>query len=173
MFICGRRSFIRDEDREKNESSHLTPKRSKNTRTNPYAERGLDKFHTLLAHLEGEKQKIYNQIGAEEVSFVRFVYSDSFKNVRPIVVRGKNNNSHLKFGPNNSTTSRDEEICGDEREEKGEKMMMCKRWNIGSLCFGVMMVLVFVAIHGRSFAILCTTFVWYLVPLIFGRRNVI
>ncbi|KAG6425128.1 hypothetical protein SASPL_115553 [Salvia splendens] len=85
---------------------------------------------TLLAHLEGEKKRIYNQIGAEEVSFVRFVYSDSFKNVRPIVVRGKNNNnSHLEFGPNNSTTtSRDEEEICDEREEKGEKMMMmCKR----------------------------------------------
>ncbi|KAG6422055.1 hypothetical protein SASPL_118617 [Salvia splendens] len=176
MFICGRRSFIRDEDRDKNESPHSTPKRSKNTRRNPYAERGLDRFHTLLAHLEGEKQKIYNQIGAEEVSFVRFVYSDSFKNVRPVVVRAKNNNnSHLEFGPiNNSTTSsRDEEICDEREEEKGEKMMMCKRWNIGSLCFGVMMVLVFVAFRGRSFAILCTTFVWYLVPLIFGRRNVI
>ncbi|KAL1564736.1 hypothetical protein AAHA92_07041 [Salvia divinorum] len=152
MFICGRRSFRRDEDTDKNGSSHLIPKRSKITRRNPYAERGLDRFHALLAHLEGEKQKIYNQIGAEEVSFVRFVYSDSFKNVRPIVLRAKNNNSssQLELASNNSTTSRDEGIC-DKREEKGQKVTMCKRWNIGSLCFGVIMVLVFVAIHGRFF----------------------
>ncbi|XP_057774860.1 uncharacterized protein LOC130993839 [Salvia miltiorrhiza] len=156
MFICGRRSLSRQSTWKR---SRLIGKDSR--KRNPYAEGGLDKFHKLLGDVEEEKQQIYRQIGAENISFVRFIYSDSFKHVRPIVVRVKNN---LKLGPSNNS---DEEI-GDETEEE-EVVMMKMRWHESSwLCIGVMivLVLVLVAIYGRSFAILCATVMWYLFPLI-------
>lgn len=191
MFIFGSRCCGHE---DKNITPNSPPKRSKkgkilrrligkdSSKKNPYAEVGLDKFYALLADLEDKKQKIYSQIGVEEISFVRFVFSDDSEQVRPIIVRVKNNDSDNKnvLACNHADVEMDgiKEI-GNEWQEKGTAeeavMKTQRRWkgrlrrsyycNIGVV---VVLILVFLTIFGRSFAILCTTIAWYLVPRIVG-----
>ncbi|XP_050227936.1 uncharacterized protein LOC126677391 [Mercurialis annua] len=97
-FICG--SFnnqeLAEDDRDSLSSSNgspcTTPRKSRKASykdsKNPYSTRGLDKFSALLAELEEKRQKIYSQVGSEDISFVRFVYSSS-NDVVPIVVKMK------------------------------------------------------------------------------------
>lgn len=184
MFICGRKSFS-NKERDKDgsyTSPHSTPKRSKNSKSrsklkgnvsqkkNPYAERGLDEFYKLLADIEEKKQKIYSQIGVEEISFIRFVYSDSSEHIRPIVVRVKNKNSDaLSSNHVEKAETQPEGEVDDQNEENGtseeKKKDAMKKFNRRYYCFSVMVVfvLLFLAIYGRSFAILCATIMWYVV----------
>ncbi|KAG6434737.1 hypothetical protein SASPL_106379 [Salvia splendens] len=158
---------------------------------NPYADRGLDKFYALLADLDDKKQKIYTQKGSEHISFVRFVYDNDSDSVKPIVIKVKDR-SPLKSAKN-FTDQRSFKSSNDasppppspEPEAKIEKTMKKKRslrckGNLKledlkrpQLFFPVMVVLilVFLAIYGRSFAILCTSIVWYLAPTIAGGSS--
>lgn len=179
MIICGRKSSS-DEEEDKNGSyttARSTPKRSKNSKLNgkeskkgnPYAEGGLDKFYKLLADVEEKKQKIYSQIGAEKISLIRFVYSDSFKHVRPIVVRVKNSNSNaLTTSSSVETLLLDERVDDDWNIEENrtlEKKKKCLNRSCYSFCVMVVLVLLFLAIYGRFFAIICATIMWYLVSV--------
>ncbi|KAG8377543.1 hypothetical protein BUALT_Bualt08G0044100 [Buddleja alternifolia] len=207
MFICGSGSFNHEDDQtnEGYNSPCRTPKRSKrttsfcrllgkdNTNKNPYANRGLDKFYALLADLDDKKQKIYTQKGSEDISFVRFVYTNGSDHAKPIVVKVKEKKGEKVVSPNlikqstmnnhesDKITQSTEEVPKAEvvEEIKGTKKKYSLRCN-GSFkmenlkrpyfYFPVMVVLIllFLVIHGRSFAILCTSIGWYLVPSIVG-----
>lgn len=206
MYICGSRSFGEDKNGSYI-SPCLTSKRSKRSKSfskftgkdkNPYADRGLDKFFALLADLDEKKQKIYRQMGSEDISFVQFVYSNDSEHVKPIVVKvkNKNNKNSIKHLPNSTITTNSVAAAADAsdknldeipekreivtpQQQKEELVKRDQRWN-GSFrlvklmhpyyCFPLILVLIllFLAIYGRSFAIFCTSISYYLVPSIVG-----
>lgn len=86
-FVCGT-SFDHEDDPLLSSSSPRKSKRKDNN--NPYSTRGLDKFSALLADLDEKRQKIYSQMRPHDISFVRFMYSNSTDDVVPIVVKVKN-----------------------------------------------------------------------------------
>ncbi|XP_023770923.1 uncharacterized protein LOC111919580 [Lactuca sativa] len=166
-------------------------RRSKNP-TNPYADRGLDKFEALLADLAHKRQEILTQKGSEDVSMVKFVYR-SPDEVKPIVVKlgGKSkqdNTSSLESTPEREHQKVDASVKGhndgNESEEgkivktlfgDPKKKIMFDPWlrKLGhgwkpSYYFPLFLILILVLLMftGRSFAILCTSLGWYLVPII-------
>lgn len=183
-FICGSFHHQDDDDMEIF-SPCSTPKRSKRTRSsnknNPYSDRGLDKFSALLADLEDKKQKIYSQIAPDDISFVRFVYSNS-NDAKPIIVKLKDKKSspmNLE-SPKKQRTPEIYEDCQEgkaEPEEKrgikrsGSNWSTLMKWqNLRRpkfyLPMTIILILIFLAIYGRSFAIMCTSIGWYLIPII-------
>ncbi|KAK4428690.1 hypothetical protein Salat_1168800 [Sesamum alatum] len=219
MFICGSGSFGHEDNEELYGSPSPTPKRSKRTTSfckiigkdssnkNPYADRGLDKFYALLADLDDKKQKIYTQRGSEDISFVRFVYTNDSDQVKPIIVKVKekkqeksspnNNSMMIKHSHNNNTATMNQaavdhaadqdKVAADQglskEESGGEKTRKKKRCLRCNASFNlrlhpwyyfpvvVVLILLFLAINGRSFAILCTSIGWYLVPSISGGTS--
>ncbi|KAK3029781.1 hypothetical protein RJ639_038223 [Escallonia herrerae] len=202
-FICG--SFHHpeeDEDLEPWTSPTSTPKRSRRSSLcrskdskNPYSDRGLDKFSALLADLDDKRQKIYTQKGSEEISFVRFAYSNS-NDCKPIVVKSRDkkhekpNLDIAKDKPSKGSSPVHETLAVSERElpqveAKAEPDQKAQRsisfaWkmNLGNwrrpsyyLPVIVILILLFLAMFGRSFAILCTSLGWYLVPTFKGTST--
>ncbi|VFQ99060.1 unnamed protein product [Cuscuta campestris] len=186
------------------DSQSSSPKRSKkgNNKSNPYAGRGLDKFSALLAQIESQKRKIYNQVGPDEISIVRFVFSSDSKNdvVKPIVVKLKAANNNIKNRENRTASltrssgaqSPDEDRSSDgdaggrtaaAAKEGGKEKLITKsvswkkmKWEELRkprfyLPFTVLMILVFLAIYGRAFAILCTSIGWYAIPAAGGSSG--
>nr|XP_043618549.1 uncharacterized protein LOC122590287 [Erigeron canadensis] len=160
--------------------------RSTKTTTNPYSNRGLDKFEALLAELDLKRQNIFIQKGSEDVSMVKFIY-ESKNEVKPIIVRLRDQRKHDYSSSTDSVT--DFEYHKDvgfvkEIEEALEtkpsideciKKIRFDEWNrkIGewwkpsySLPLFVIIILVLLLFFGRSFAILCTSIGWYMVPII-------
>ncbi|KAH6796139.1 hypothetical protein C2S51_037125 [Perilla frutescens var. frutescens] len=209
MFICGSGSLSNHDeaDNEAYVSPCSTPKRSRRSSSfcrimgkdsgnkNPYSDRGLDKFYALLADLDDKKQKIYTQKGSEDISFVRFVYTNDSDNVKPIVVKVKERNSQKTAGKSlidqrsfKSTADHDigaaatpasaaaEEEARTEKTMKKRRSLKCKgsfkledlRHPHFFIPVMVVLILLFLAIYGRSFAILCTSIGWYLAPTIGG-----
>lgn len=155
-------------------SRKLCSCRSKDSK-NPYADRGLDKFTALLADLDVKRQKIYTQKGSENISFIRFAYSNS-NDCKPIVVKVRNKQM------SRTTTNVDQE-SGDKnpidspinKKEDRKKIgstcdMKVEDWRWPSYYLPVIMILILLvlAFFGRSFAILCTSIGWYLVPTVKG-----
>lgn len=161
---------------------------------NPYSSRGLDKFSALLADLEEKRRKIYAETGAhEDLSLVRFVYKNSNDCV-PIVIKLKDNkddkpkaeqvkehNKHAteevpkdKLPTETSTAVKEDDK--QSRSASGKRKTYKKsfswnltkmvRWNRPSFYLPVFVVLIllFLAVFGRSVAILCTSIGWYMVP---------
>lgn len=155
---------------------------------NPYADRGLDKFYALLADLDSKKQKIYTQKGSEDISFVRFVYANDSDSVKPIVVKVKERNPiksakilteqpSFKSDRDGGATAAEVEPPRSEKTMKKRRSLRCKGSNFKledlkhpHFYFPVVVVLIllFLAIYGRSFAILCTSIGWYLAPSVAG-----
>ncbi|XP_044475057.1 uncharacterized protein LOC123202974 [Mangifera indica] len=162
---------------------------------NPYSNRGLDKFSALLAELEEKKQKIYSQKGSEDISLVRFVYKD-MDNCVPIVVK-KKKEKNKSGGDNNATplqheseTRLDDKFLVDQSKDEGKlsrsvsdnKLVTKKKsfsWNEIKLNHwrrpsyylpaAVILILLSLLFFGRSFAILCTSIGWYIVPILQGE----
>ncbi|MCD7459769.1 hypothetical protein HAX54_041932 [Datura stramonium] len=200
--ICG--NFHHQEDQHvdmDNLSPCSTPKRSKrisnsrtkNSRHNPYADRGLDKFSALLANLDDQKQKIYDKMGSDDISFVRFVFSDNSNSIKPIVIKLKDRNQTL------SSDSDDDKLMikiknsefvdkktvqevlnisasevDQERKAKSNRRRKVFR-NLKVANFkkptyymplAIILILVFLAVYGRCFAILCVSIGWYIIPTI-------
>ena len=208
--VCGSFSGQEDEDDiDELLGPCSTPKRSRKTSyssrsrdsKNPYANRGLEKFSAVLAELEDKKQKIYTQKGSEDISFVRFVYSNS-NNWKPIVVKARdrkqgNGNNHVgnvkekQMSRMKSLPSEDKhaietstfvkEVRQQQKEESSQRPAKKSiRWslklkNLRRPCWymPVMMalILLLLVMYGRSFAILCTSLGWYLVPMIKQRSS--
>lgn len=190
-FVCG--SFNHQEQDMDQWSPPSTPRRSSKKNMgcktkdskNPYADRGLDKFTALLADLDNRRQKIYTQNGAEEISFVRFVYTEP-NDCKPIIVKVKDNKKQDKaaLDVSKAHTSKVQHKSsvrevGESKIESNEKTRkwMSFKWNMKSVDWRrpsyylpvfVIFILLFLAIFGRSFAILCTSIGWYLVPTING-----
>ncbi|KAI3821368.1 hypothetical protein L1987_08934 [Smallanthus sonchifolius] len=206
-FICG--SGIQEEDnfedlcmlpstpqRKITRRRHSFGSRSNKDSKNPYSNRGLDKFEALLADLDGKRQKIYTQKGSEDISLVRFVYTNS-NDVRPIVVKMKDQRKQEKdqkhkLEDTNSKTSglgsspeHPIVVKGDHTVVQLAKPPIVSKKSVGfdqlvrklgdwwrpwySLPLFVILILVFLVFFGRSFAILCTSIGWYLVPAINSR----
>lgn len=196
-FICG--TFHQEEEEEDDQSMSSsacsTPKKSRRNvfsknKDNPYSTRGLDKFSALLADLEEKRQKIYEQTGAQDKSFVRFVYKNSNDCV-PIVIKLKDKKDEKKT---KIEDVKEEEVPMDKfptetcnmevKEEKRSKLASEKyknnkrsfSWNNSKLGrwkwdrpsyylpVVVILILLFLVLFGRSVAILCTCIVWYMVP---------
>ncbi|CAA2993167.1 Hypothetical predicted protein [Olea europaea subsp. europaea] len=202
MFICGSRSFNQVEDDL--ETPCYTPKRSKkgrrffrNKSKNPYAGRGLDKFYALLADLDERRQKIYTQNGSEDISFVRFAYSNS-NDIKPIVVKvkekkqEKTNISDVKIQQNLSETQSDKptieilkasNAAGTDTDQVSEprrkhKCLACRNFKWRKLRkpyyyipMIIILILILLLLQGRSFAILCTSIGWYLIPTTKGESS--
>ncbi|CAK9155433.1 unnamed protein product [Ilex paraguariensis] len=162
---------------------------------NPYANRGLDKFSELLAELEDKRQKIYTQKGSEKISFVRFVYSNS-NDIKPIVVKLKDrkqekpkdqNLNNVSEAPEKIQVESSEAVSESQqqppRKQSEEKIKKKKKftWNIMKmkdlrrpsyyLPVVIIFILLILAVFGRSFAILCTSIGWYLVPTVHGAGS--
>ncbi|KAK1433414.1 hypothetical protein QVD17_10324 [Tagetes erecta] len=157
-------------------------RRDKNT-TNPYSDRGLDKFEALLADLDKQRQKIFTQKGSEDVSMVKFIYK-SQNEIQPIVVKLRDQRKQS----NNIVDHHDKVIDFKEPEETNTKPIsldrkpdekkvcdvdQCKRKLFAELWkpsyylpLFVMLILVLLMFSGRSFAILCTSIGWYMVPIV-------
>ncbi|KAK9271066.1 hypothetical protein L1049_026655 [Liquidambar formosana] len=203
-FFCG--TFHQEEDDEPWSSPSSTPRRSRKNSfckhkdsKNPYSTRGLDKFSALLSDLEEKRQQIYSQTGAQDISFVRFVYSNS-NDCTPIVVKLKDkkqektnlagdtkdkpitHNSEAaldKYPIESSAGSKDVKLARMESDKKTMKKRLS--WNIMKLDrlwrpsyylpAAIILILVLLAVFGRSVAILCTSLGWYLVPTIKARSE--
>ncbi|KAI3726611.1 hypothetical protein L1987_66409 [Smallanthus sonchifolius] len=155
-------------------------RRKDKTATNPYSDRGIDKFEALLADLDKKRQKILTQKGAEDVSMVKFIYRGS-NEAQPIVVklRKYDNISSLSTRESDHQTDvafnePEEVITKPSVDEPDENIRFdqCKRKFAGwwkpsyYLPLFVMLILVLLMFSGRSFTILCTSVGWYLVPII-------
>ncbi|XP_021889640.1 uncharacterized protein LOC110808450 [Carica papaya] len=211
--ICGVSNL--PEDHQDDEHDHQswsspgsTPRKSRtknnfcskrHKKNNPYAMRGLDKFSALLTELEQKKQKIYSQADSDDISFVRFVYSNSNECV-PMVIRVKKKEKEIFT---DKTMVEDDDVKDNEKKKKkniysegleevhGEKnpdsesekksienerwvtwrsIMRSHQWRwLGNhMPAALILILFFLALFGRSFAVLCTCFWWYIVPMIKG-----
>ncbi|KAM0032631.1 hypothetical protein Hdeb2414_s0016g00477141 [Helianthus debilis subsp. tardiflorus] len=154
-------------------------RRDKNT-TNPYSDRGLDKFEALLADLDKKRQTILTQKGAEDVSMVKFIFSGT-NEVQPIVVKFRDQRKHDDMSlPSTKELDLPKNLAfietksgGNEAEQDNTKPSVdqCKRkfgewWKPSYyLPLFVILILVFLMFFGRSFTILCTSIGWYLVPI--------
>ncbi|KVI06708.1 hypothetical protein Ccrd_014937 [Cynara cardunculus var. scolymus] len=205
-FICG--SFHRQDQEDAYEVlwpfPSTSPKRrhvfscrtSKNS-TNPYADRGLDKFEALLSDLDHKRQKILTQKGSEDVSMVKFVYRSPHEEVTPIVIKLRHQRKHNKtslsqtqepkqhqkdvafapdkYGGNGIDEGKRGKPALVDGKSKMIKKIKCDEWGRKVrewwkpscyLALFVILILVLLMFLGRSFAILCTSLGWYLVPII-------
>ncbi|XAR61969.1 hypothetical protein NMG60_11016532 [Bertholletia excelsa] len=199
LFICGSGAFHQQVE-EDDEPYCVSPKKLRKYSLfgckdykNPYASRGLDKFSALLAELDDKRQKIYTQMGANDISFVRFMYSSS-NDCKPIVVRvrerikqkktfgakennqGCDNNNHPSEALAESPVSQDEGKIelGAEKSEKRScywRVMFEIRRPCCYLPAVVILILLLLAVYGRLFVILCTSLGWYLVPTVHGDSS--
>ncbi|KAL8244362.1 hypothetical protein R6Q59_010620 [Mikania micrantha] len=166
---------------------HSFCSRSNKDIKNPYSNRGLDKFEALMADLDGKRQKIYTQKGSEDISLVRFVYRNA-NDVKPIVVKIKDQRKQETFDQKDTKTTpvstpkqpvvqqvkpppvvSEKSISFDQLTRKFDQLRRkLGEWWRPWYCLPlfVILILVFLAFFGRSFAILCTSIGWYLVPKI-------
>ncbi|XP_069148912.1 uncharacterized protein [Solanum lycopersicum] len=151
-------------------------KRSKNSTYNPYANRGLDKFSKLLANLEDKKQKIYSE--SNDISFVRFVFSNS-NSIKPIVIRVKDKNQTSSSDIDDDkqmikkTMQEVSSNISEERKVESKRRKYFRNLRLANLKkptyylpLAIILILVFLAVYGRCFAILCTSIGWYVIPII-------
>ncbi|XP_031281427.1 uncharacterized protein LOC116139925 [Pistacia vera] len=162
---------------------------------NPYSTRGLDKFSALLAELEEKKQKIYSQRGSEDISLVRFVYKDTDDFV-PIVVKVKKEKTKSVDDIKETSVQHEsktvDKFLVDQSKGKGklsrsisdDRIITKKKsfsWNEIKLNdwrrpsyylpAAIILILLFLVFFGRSFAILCTSIGWYMVPTLQGENS--
>ncbi|GFY96004.1 NAD(P)-binding Rossmann-fold superfamily protein [Actinidia rufa] len=78
-FICGSASLNQQLEDDRDEANVISPS---SPPPRPSKQRRLSK-------LDDKRQRIYTQAGADEISFVRFVYSSGSNDCKPIVVRAK------------------------------------------------------------------------------------
>lgn len=194
MFICGSRNFPQGENELCN-SPCRTPKRSKfyffknkekSNKINPFAELGLDRFSQLLAEHENRKQQIYAELGSENISLVRFVYTNDSNVIKPIVVRTLDNSKRLSISPRCSNISyykdqheipksdvlvvdvpeQEEDLV--EKKRKKRSLRTCRLDNLRRrFCYLLAIlvtILLLLALPSRIFAIFCMTIGWYMVP---------
>lgn len=194
--VCGTFHPEEDDD-EALWSTSSTPIRSRRSRDgkNPYSARGLDRFSALLADLEEKRQRIYSEVGSQDISFVRFAYSNSNDCV-PIVVKLRDKKQE-NIKDDNETLRSAETVddrfaveAGDDSDElkragmktdaSTEKRKIRFSWKISAgdwrqpsfyLPMIIMFILLLLTVFGRSVVVLCTCLGWYLVPAIKGGSS--
>lgn len=167
---------------------HSLSSKSKDSK-NPYADRGLDKFTALLAELDSKRQKIYTQKGSEDISLLGFAYSNS-SDYKPIVVRvrdkkpiktpvakpAEQSDSQVLNSDHNSKQTRlesnhvNQNKAGAEKLKSNGLMKNIKTEYLRRPSYYVPVIIIFIllflAIFGKSFAILCVSIGWYIIPTI-------
>lgn len=157
---------------------------------NPYADRGLEKFSALLAELDSKRQKIYTQKGSEDISLLGFAYTNS-SDYKPIVVRVRDKKP-IKTPVLKAAEQSDSQVSNKiETSDHDSKQTILElnhvNKNKGNLKSDGLMsnikiehlrqpsyyvplviifILLFLAIFGKSFAILCVSIGWYIIPRI-------
>ncbi|XP_076889646.1 uncharacterized protein LOC143540486 [Bidens hawaiensis] len=192
-FICG--SFHSQEEDDYDvlwpfpSNSPTKPTRRRNifgsrrdkSAANPYSDRGLDKFEALLVDLDKKRQEILTQKGSEDVSMVKFISTDQ-NEVQPIIIklrdRIKHDSTSLLSSPEPLDLKHVAFVKETEEDIKKKplvdmiKLDQCKRefgewWKPSYyLPLFVISILVLLMFSGRSFAILCISIGWYLVPIV-------
>ncbi|KAI3777358.1 hypothetical protein L1987_47158 [Smallanthus sonchifolius] len=150
--------------------------RNKNA-TNPYGDRGLDKFEALLADLDQKTQKILTGIGSDQyVSMVKSIYRSS-NEIEPIVIKLQDQTKHHNMSSLSTPEYLDHEKdvsfikrinnrCNEAKEvntkvvdEPTQKIRsdQCKRkiveWWKPRYHFALFVILILLLFSGRSFAI--------------------
>ncbi|KAF9601536.1 hypothetical protein IFM89_020364 [Coptis chinensis] len=172
--------------------SYRSTNKNKNNK-NPYSNRGLDKFAMVLAELDEKRRKIYEQMGSEDAKLVRFGYS-STRDWVPIVVKLKEqkekkteiigkvknkpastmNNSEVLDKPQTGSSVSNEVVQEKtklERRIKNKSLLSSRhvvvKWRRShiALLMVIVLILICLVVYGKSFAILCTSIWWYLVPV--------
>ncbi|XP_057533220.1 uncharacterized protein LOC130811080 [Amaranthus tricolor] len=196
-FICGTNNFSKEEDdyERHTRSADSSPRKSRPSKSNknPYSTRGLDKFSALLAEIEEKRQQIYSQLDPDQISLVRFVYEGDHE-FKPIVVKVKPKNSAdynheiknpkidfqkpIKLSKLNSSISMNIKSENGVENEGNKKMSLCRKFRVHQwrdsqlyLIIIVVLILMFLVLFGRSFAIMCTSIGWYVVPNITKCSN--
>ncbi|KAE9458783.1 hypothetical protein C3L33_09306, partial [Rhododendron williamsianum] len=188
--ICGTGSFPRQLE-EDDLLDIGSPRKPKKGSKNPFADRGLEKFSALLAELEDKKKQIYTQLGSEEIAFIRFDYSKSNR-CKPIVVKVKererdhrqqqdkddtpaeiNNSAAVQVQESRTDQPGNKKVSDQKRQRSCWDFLKREMWRKPSyyLPAVMIMILLFVVLFGRSFAILCTSIGWYMIPLITGGES--
>ncbi|XP_059636913.1 uncharacterized protein LOC132279013 [Cornus florida] len=179
-FICGTFHHLEAEHDDDDEPRSSTPPPRKCRKTmimmsicksraseNPYANHGLDKFSALLADLDNKRREIYAQVGSQHISLVRFAYSSS-NDCKPIVVKVRDKKqditTHVKDEPITHDVNEVQQPGSMLRDLKGKERFS---WS-SKFTVIVVLILLFLAVFGRSFVILCISIGWYLVPTIEG-----
>lgn len=184
--FCGSFHNQDDDDIIDSYSPCSSPKRSKrNTSSyktkNRYADRGLDKFNALLSEVDHRKQRIFTQKGAEDISLVRFVVSND-NQIKPLVVRVKEkrqstDSTDQMIESKNDQSLKNEKVVEDEQKQSKKqscpKIIDLEKLKHPWVYLPVIMILilVFLVFYGRSFAIICTSIGWYLMPTILGGSS--
>ncbi|KAI4375058.1 hypothetical protein MLD38_012972 [Melastoma candidum] len=167
---------------------------------NPYSTVGLDKFSALLSDLEERKKNIYLQRDSQDIMFVRFVYSGS-EEVVPVIVKSKDRKKREQLPTTSQKTANsktaDEENkpavasavvadrvkeelteTNDKKVANSHKTRTTRETSMKKLRrpsyyvpIFVVAILLLLTIFGRSFAILCTSIGWYLVPTLEERTS--
>ncbi|XP_050386798.1 uncharacterized protein LOC126803088 [Argentina anserina] len=174
-------------------STSLLHRSNSRDNKNPYANVGREKFAAVMAELEEKRQQIYAQTGSQDETLVHFVYKKPDDSVPvPIVVilKDKKDDKTNSGGcsPHRdekhvvSTTHTTETALGNKfktiqevkkpvtASDKLTKKRVYKKcsdmWMMPSfyLPVAVIFILFFLAVFGRSIAILCTSLGWYAVP---------
>ncbi|KAI3717570.1 hypothetical protein L1987_69272 [Smallanthus sonchifolius] len=173
-FICG---FSGNQEDDLDDLCILpsTPQRRRpKDSKNPYSNGGLDKFEALLADLDGKRQMIYTKKGSEDIWLVRFGYSNS-NDVKSIVVKVKDHRKQEKDHHHKLENVKTHVLSYSEHP--GDKVVLPAKTSTGfdqlirkfgdwwkpwySLPLFVILILVLLALFGRSFAILFTCIGWY------------
>lgn len=176
---------IRSADSSPRKSSRSSRSHTKN----PYSTRGLDKFSAFLAEIEEKRQKIYSEISPEKISFVQFDYSKD-NNCKPIVVKAKADQTQIKKNKKNKQAKlvmrsgpldqpvHDHPPLERSRSDVGPSTRAHERSLLKGMINNlqelrrpkyylpmvVIVILIFLALFGRSVAIMCTSIGWYLIP---------
>lgn len=188
-FSCS--SFYRKDGIDEPPIPCTTPKESKRSRSyskrrdskSPFANQGLDKFNELLTELEEKRRKIYTQKGSEDISYMYFTASNS-DNWRPIIVKGKkqehtnaNNGKAKQIAKSSETLNKHtieasgsaaiDKVRQSKEEPSRRPKTRSKNWRhvFGFFPVTIVLILLFLTVFGRSFAIICTTLGWYLIPM--------
>lgn len=188
--LCGNLSQVDDGPWSPRSSSH---RRSRRKEKNPYANRGLDQFKMVLEDLQARKEKIMAQVGASDPFLVRFA-QENLRDWVPIIIKLREPNQQkldavigdnqppqrslvaVQKSPVGSSATKEvapTHAAGvpDGRKEKrsslGVKnnfMVMNMRRPSNYWPVVVILILLCLVMFGRSFAIMCTSICWYLVP---------
>ncbi|KAK4274628.1 hypothetical protein QN277_017822 [Acacia crassicarpa] len=179
--VCG--SFNQEEDEVWLDS----PRKFRKSRNkNPYSTGGLDQFSALLADLDRKRQEIYSKTRPQDISFIRFVSSNSSSNdVVPIVIKAKDRDQKHKSDEelkvrHVASNSLSQPVVEPpkqpklESEESAEKKNLCRNmWSRPSfyLPLMVIMILGLLTVFGRSVVTICTCILWYTASTVKDRSS--
>ncbi|CAI0464568.1 unnamed protein product [Linum tenue] len=161
---------------------------------NPYSGRGLDKFSQLLSDLAEKRREIYSTMSSQDPPLVRFVFPGATSDAVPVVIKIRDpkpsksaelkdhphhnhNHRNLKHSNSAASAAAAEQAVTNSTPDQQHKLpavgeIVEESWRRPSVYVpvAVILILLFLAVFGRSVAILCTSIGWYLVPTLTSKR---